>query len=46
MAALFRQVRREKISKRMNFLQDLVPGCNKVLLNVFPLQVSRVLDLS
>ena len=25
------QVRREKISERMKFLQDLVPGCNKVL---------------
>lgn len=24
------QVRREKISERMKFLQDLVPGCNKV----------------
>lgn len=28
---LFWQVRREKISERMKFLQDLVPGCNKVL---------------
>lgn len=25
------QVRREKISERMNLLQDLVPGCNKVI---------------
>jgi hypothetical protein len=25
------QVRREKISQRMKLLQDLVPGCNKVL---------------
>lgn len=25
------QVRREKISERMKFLQDLVPGCSKVL---------------
>lgn len=25
------QVRREKISERMKLLQDLVPGCNKVL---------------
>lgn len=24
------QVRREKISERMKFLQELVPGCNKV----------------
>ena len=24
------QVRREKISERMKYLQDLVPGCNKV----------------
>lgn len=24
------QVRREKISKKMKCLQDLVPGCNKV----------------
>lgn len=24
------QVRREKISERMKFLQDLVPGCSKV----------------
>lgn len=24
------QVRREKINQRMKFLQDLVPGCNKV----------------
>ncbi|PPD68234.1 hypothetical protein GOBAR_DD34883 [Gossypium barbadense] len=23
-------VRREKISKRMKYLQDLVPGCNKI----------------
>ena len=23
-------MRREKISERMKFLQDLVPGCNKV----------------
>lgn len=27
------QARREKISERMKILQDLVPGCNKVLLN-------------
>ncbi|KAL4297528.1 hypothetical protein GQ457_12G002350 [Hibiscus cannabinus] len=27
---VFFQVRREKISQRMKFLQDLVPGCNKV----------------
>lgn len=26
----FSQVRREKISERMRFLQDLVPGCNKI----------------
>lgn len=26
------QARREKISERMKILQDLVPGCNKVLL--------------
>lgn len=26
----FWQVRREKISERMRFLQDLVPGCNKI----------------
>lgn len=25
------QARREKISERMKILQDLVPGCNKVL---------------
>ena len=25
------QVRREKISERMKLLQDLVPGCNKVI---------------
>ena len=25
------QVRREKISERMKFLQDLVPGCSKVV---------------
>lgn len=24
------QVRREKISERMKYLQDLVPGCSKV----------------
>lgn len=24
------QVRREKISERMKYLQDLIPGCNKV----------------
>ena len=24
------QVRREKISKRMKYLQNLVPGCNKI----------------
>ena len=24
------QVRREKISERMKYLQDLVPGCNKI----------------
>lgn len=27
---LFFQARREKISKKMKCLQDLVPGCNKV----------------
>jgi len=27
---LFTQVRREKISERMKYLQDLVPGCNKI----------------
>lgn len=26
----FVQVRREKISERMKYLQDLVPGCNKI----------------
>lgn len=26
----FLQVRREKISERMKYLQDLVPGCNKI----------------
>lgn len=26
-----KQVRREKISERMKFLQDLVPGCSKVV---------------
>lgn len=25
------QARREKISERMKILQDLVPGCNKVI---------------
>lgn len=30
--SVFIQVRREKISERMKLLQDLVPGCNKVLL--------------
>lgn len=24
------QARREKISKKMKYLQDIVPGCNKV----------------
>ncbi|KAF8410260.1 hypothetical protein HHK36_002785 [Tetracentron sinense] len=28
--SLAERVRREKISKRMRFLQDLVPGCNKI----------------
>ncbi|RZC14472.1 Transcription factor bHLH63 isoform A [Glycine soja] len=28
--SLAERVRREKISERMNYLQDLVPGCNKV----------------
>nr|XP_019708624.1 transcription factor bHLH63 isoform X2 [Elaeis guineensis] len=28
--SLAERVRREKISERMNFLQDLVPGCNKI----------------
>jgi len=28
---LIGQVRREKIGERMKFLQDLVPGCNKVI---------------
>ncbi|XP_039025509.1 transcription factor bHLH49-like isoform X1 [Hibiscus syriacus] len=28
--SLAERVRREKISERMNFLQDLVPGCSKV----------------
>ncbi|KAF8391884.1 hypothetical protein HHK36_022224 [Tetracentron sinense] len=28
--SLAERVRREKISKRMKFLQDLVPGCNKI----------------
>lgn len=27
---LLDQVRREKISERMKYLQDLVPGCNKI----------------
>jgi hypothetical protein len=27
---LHSQVRREKISERMKYLQDLVPGCSKV----------------
>jgi len=26
-----KQARREKISERMKILQDLVPGCNKVM---------------
>jgi hypothetical protein len=30
MISLAIQVRREKISERMKFLQDLVPGCSKV----------------
>lgn len=29
--AIFWQARREKISERMKILQDLVPGCNKVV---------------
>ncbi len=29
----WQQVRREKIGERMKFLQDLVPGCNKVWKN-------------
>ncbi|XP_078434686.1 uncharacterized protein LOC144705754 isoform X1 [Wolffia australiana] len=29
--SLAERVRREKISQRMKFLQDLVPGCNKVM---------------
>ncbi|PUZ71396.1 hypothetical protein GQ55_2G309700 [Panicum hallii var. hallii] len=29
--SLAERVRREKISQRMKFLQDLVPGCNKVV---------------
>nr|GMD15214.1 transcription factor bHLH49-like [Ipomoea batatas] len=29
--SLAERVRREKISERMKFLQDLVPGCNKVI---------------
>jgi hypothetical protein len=28
--SLAERVRREKISERMKFLQDLVPGCDKV----------------
>ncbi|KAM0015180.1 putative transcription factor bHLH family [Helianthus debilis subsp. tardiflorus] len=28
--SLAEKVRREKISERMKFLQDLVPGCNKL----------------
>ncbi|MCD9640620.1 hypothetical protein HAX54_026026, partial [Datura stramonium] len=28
--SLAERVRREKIGERMKFLQDLVPGCNKV----------------
>lgn len=28
--SLAERVRREKISERMKFLQDLVPGCNKI----------------
>ncbi|KAL3814125.1 hypothetical protein ACJIZ3_015393 [Penstemon smallii] len=28
--SLAERVRREKISERMNYLQDLVPGCNKI----------------
>lgn len=28
-----KQVRREKISERMKFLQDIVPGCSKVVLS-------------
>lgn len=30
LSQLFTQVRREKISERMKYLQDLVPGCNKI----------------
>lgn len=30
---IFCQVRREKINERMKLLQELVPGCNKVLEN-------------
>lgn len=30
LSQLFAQVRREKISERMKYLQDLVPGCNKI----------------
>lgn len=30
---LLTQARREKISERMKFLQDLIPGCNKVSTN-------------
>ncbi|KAG9130395.1 hypothetical protein Leryth_004358 [Lithospermum erythrorhizon] len=29
--SLAERVRREKISERMKFLQDLVPGCNKII---------------
>lgn len=28
------QIRREKISERMKLLQDLVPGCNQVILHI------------
>jgi hypothetical protein len=31
--SLAERVRREKIGERMKFLQDLVPGCNKVWKN-------------
>jgi len=38
------QARREKISERMKILQDLVPGCNKVLI-IFCWTITRLMLL-
>lgn len=42
---LIMQVRREKISERMKFLQDLVPGCSKVNIFIVDYNLTAVISI-